>query len=137
MSSKERFKNLMGTTDKNSTEVGECLISKKEYQEAKTLLDVVIRKLVIDNNITKEEFSSKFKVLSSVWDGMDSASISNRKGNLYRALKSGNITFRKFVEFVCGVLGYEMVEVKFTFKKPDGKSYKVNLVNEEDGWKAK
>lgn len=123
----DRFKEVVEKMVGKDSTVGVPLIDPKDVKNGKNHLDTLMRKFIIDNKISKEVCDEKFRQYSDETDYIPAAALANKKGNLLKTIKTGRITFRKFIEMTCGILGFKLLNISITFQKPNGQTYKVNL----------
>lgn len=111
--------------------VGPLLFQESEVCATNSLLDRLLRRFCVDNHVSEEYFSEKYKMYALCELGMHPTQASNNRSNLTKAIKAGNITFKTFINVLTNVLGYEidMLELlvkdetsgkkqKLTFKEP-------------------
>ena len=81
----------------------------------------MIRKLCVENNITEEYFNERYKIYAMKELGMLPNQASNNRSNLTKALKLGGITFKRFLEVACMVLGFTIENLIFELADKEGK----------------
>lgn len=125
MSNKQRFKEVM---EKKIGKIsgGKSMFTKNDIRRGRNQLDILLRKIIVENNISKAQYDEAFKKYSDN-DGIHPASLANRKGNLLKTILIGRVSFKKFIEAVCGVFGFKIINIEITFKKPNGSIYKASL----------
>lgn len=84
------------------------------------LLDRMLVKICEENHITEAYFAEKYKLYALKVLGMHPTQASNNRSNLLKALKAGNITFKRFLEVVCKVLAFNIEQVVFEVVEPTG-----------------
>jgi hypothetical protein len=126
MATKHRFRDII-ENQVGKINVSETLVSEEEVLKGKNHLDTILRKFLVDEQITKKIYDDKFIEYSKRSDGIHPSAIANKKGNLLKAIKTGRITFKKFIETVCGILGYTLINITITFQRKDGTYYNINL----------
>lgn len=108
------------------------LFTKDEINESAWHWDRILRKICVENNISVAYFDEKYRLYATLVLGMDSIKTSNNRSNLYKALKAGNITYKRFVEVTCGVLGYKIEDLDISFKTKAGEVQRFNLSEKKD-----
>ena len=119
----ERFSNRKPTNiEEDMQDIGTPLFSKESINvENLNQLDIILRTYMSKKNITASYFSYCFRNYAQTLEGVHPNDIKNRRTNLIRALTTGNITFGRFKEAMCEVLGYTLVDMQFTFDTPFGR----------------
>lgn len=91
------------------------------------LLDRLLVKICQENHITETYFAEKYKMYGLKILGMHPTQASNNRSNLLKALKAGNITFKRFLEVVCKVLAFNIDQVIFEVIEPTGNKQAFSL----------
>ena len=107
--------------------IGPPLFSDGEIYATSCHLDRMLRKFCVENNITEAYFAEKFKLYALQELGMDPAQASNNRSNLTKALKAGHITYKRFVEVICNVLGYVVEEIEYKISDKKGHQQSINF----------
>ena len=128
--SQSRIKDIFAKTLANTTKVDELeqlklsgtpLFTPEEINATSWHLDRMIRKLCVENNITEEYFNERYKIYAMKELGMLPSQASNNRSNLTKALKLGGITFKRFLEVACMVLGFTIENLIFELADKEGK----------------
>lgn len=97
------------------------LFSEKDIYEVSNPLARLLRFIFWKNNVTREGFAEKH-FQYCVNSGIDfPTKISGRRNNNYRELRSDSPTWKKFEEFICIIMGNEIVDFSIDIKTPEGK----------------
>lgn len=128
--SQSRIKDIFAKTLANASKADELeqlklagtpLFTDEDITETSWPLDRLIRRLCVENNITEEYFNERYKVFAMKELGMHPTQASNNRSNLVKALKAGNITYKRFLEVACMVLGFTIENMVFEFADKEGK----------------
>ena len=112
--------------------VGEQMFKPEEVNATNHQLDRLLRQYFVDNHISEEYFAEKFKLYALKELGMHPIQASNNRSNLTKALKAGYITFRRFLEVICMVLGNTIDSMTFVITDDDGKSQTLSCAETND-----
>ncbi|MBR1987407.1 MAG: hypothetical protein IKA36_00045 [Clostridia bacterium] len=112
--------------------VGEQMFRPEEVNATNHQLDRLLRQYFVDNHISEEYFAEKFKLYALKELGMHPTQASNNRSNLTKALKAGHITFRRFLEVICMVLGNTIDSMTFVITDDDGKSQTLSCAETND-----
>ncbi len=93
-------------------------------------LDKILLKLVKKLNVTEEYFTEKYKDYALRCKGYHIIQTSNNKSNLLKALKSGQITIKRFLE-MSRILGLTPTRYRFEFEC-NGEPVNVELSDKPD-----
>jgi len=105
---------------------GEPLFTKEQLESATWCLDKILRKVCIENNISKPYFMEKYKDYAINKRGMFPTQAANNRANLVKALYKGGITYKLMITVLDHVLGFELDNMTMVIKTPDGnKAYGV------------
>ena len=135
-SSQSRIKDIFAKTLANTTKVDELeqlklagtpMFTDDEINATSWPLDRLIRRLCVENNITEEYFNERYKIYAMKELGMHPAQASNNRSNLTKALKAGNITYKRFLEVACMVLGFTVENMVFEFADREGNVQKLEF----------
>ena len=96
------------------------------------LLDRMLVKICSENHITEAYFAEKYKLYALKVLGMHPTQASNNRSNLLKALKAGNITFKRFLEVVCKVLAFNIEQVVFEVVEPSGTKQAFSLKEQKE-----
>ena len=102
--------------------VGEQLFKSEEVHATNHQLDRMLRQYFVDNHISEEYFAEKYKLYALKELGLHPTAASNNRSNLTKALKAGHITFKRFLEVICMVLGNTIDSMVFVISDADGQS---------------
>lgn len=102
--------------------VGEQLFKQEEVNATNHQLDRMLRQYFVDNHISEEYFAEKYKLYALKELGMHPTQASNNRSNLTKALKAGHITFKRFLEVICMVLGNTIDSMTFVITDSEGTS---------------
>lgn len=108
------------------------LFTEEEMFASSWHLDLILRKICVENNISVAYFDEKYRLYATLVLGMDSVKTSNNRSNLYKALKAGNITYKRFIEVACGVLGFEIKDLDISLTTKTGKVQKFGLSKDKE-----
>ncbi len=112
--------------------VGEQMFKPEEVNATNHPLDKLLRQYFVDNHISEEYFAEKFKLYALKELGMHPTQASNNRSNLTKALKAGYITFRRFMEVICMVLGNTIDSMTFVIVDDEGDSQTLSCVETND-----
>ena len=112
--------------------VGEQLFKPEEINATNHQLDKILRQYFVDNHISEEYFTEKYKLYALKELGMHPTQASNNRSNLTKALKAGHITFKRFLEVICMVLGNTIDSMTFIFVDNDGHSQTFSVSETND-----
>ena len=107
--------------------IGPLLFTDAEIYATSWPLDRMLRRFCVENNISEAYFAEKYKLYALQELGMHPTQASNNRSNLTKALKAGHITYKRFVEVVCNVLGYVVEEMEFKISDKKGGSQSINF----------
>ena len=112
--------------------VGEQLFKQEEVNATNHQLDRMLRQYFVDNHISEEYFAEKYKLYALKELGMHPTQASNNRSNLTKALKAGHITFKRFLEVICMVLGNTIDSMTFVITDNDGQSQTLSCSETND-----
>jgi len=101
------------------TKNGTPMYTEEDVQNTPHALTRILRMIFVNNHITPEYFSEKFKEYAITTLGLLPSETNTPKGNLLKCLKSQRITNRKFLE-VLDVFGYDILSITFELKDQEG-----------------
>lgn len=109
---KERLKSA-------KTDGGPTLLENSHKPRILNWLDVIVRKLITRENITRSKYVDK------VSDYADSKVLTtteknNTINNTLSSLTTGYITYYTFIKFVTKIMGYRIKRIQITFEREDG-----------------
>ena len=93
----------------------------------KNELDLIVRRVFIDKQISAEDFANKVKLYCDTLHNLTPGVVNNKKTNLTTTLNKGGLSFKKFKEVLCSILKLKLINIEFTFMEPCGKKYRVSL----------
>jgi hypothetical protein len=121
-----RFKAPSKTEYEILKDQGEPLFTKEQLAESPGSLDRILRRICIENNISKAYFMEKYKEYAINKRGMFPSQAANNRTNLLKALYKGNITYKLMMTVLDHVLGFKLDDMKLVIKTSNGtKSYGV------------
>lgn len=123
--SKEKFDHIMQNNIGKNVTIGEALLTEIDINKSKNYLDVLLRKLLVRNKITKTQFNDAI-VEYNDQVGTHPARTSNTIGNLRKSIHIGNISFKKFLETL-RIFNYRITNMKISLINPDGEEYDITL----------
>ena len=112
--------------------VGEQMFRPEEVNATSHQLDRMLRQYFVDNHISEEYFAEKYKLYALKERGMHPVEASNNRSNLTKALKAGYITFKRFLEVICMVLGNTIDSMVFVISDADGQSQTLSCSETND-----
>lgn len=105
---------------------GEPLFTKEQLLEAPGSLDRILRRICIENNISKAYFMEKYKEYAINKRGMFPTQAANNRANMLKALYKGDITYKLMITVLDHVLGFELDDMTMVVKTQKGtKTYGV------------
>ena len=123
--SKEKFKDMLNKGLGKNVTIGEPLVTKVHLLNSLNYLDVLLRKILIKDNITKTQFiESVTKYNDDI--GIHPANTSNAIGNLRKSILTGNISFKKFLE-VLRIFKYRITDIKISIVNDKNEEYEISL----------
>ena len=112
--------------------VGPLLFQESEVCATNSILDRLLRRFCVDNHVSEEYFSEKYKVYALCELGMHPTQASNNRSNLTKAIKAGNITFKTFINVLTNVLGFEIDKLELSIKDLTGHKQKLTFNEPSD-----
>lgn len=107
--------------------LGTPLFTASDVNWEQSYLDYLLRSMFIKQNITQEYFEVMHKRYAMNDLAKPHDDVANNKANLLKSLKSGGITWKRFVEAVVNVLKYEIVDIRIEMKDPSGAPFTLSL----------
>jgi len=112
---------------------GDPLFTEEELRQAIHPLDRLVRRICVERNITTDYFREKHDRQCAYMLGMLPEQAQNKRSNLLKALKQGDITMKRFLEMVCFVLELDIKNMIVECKdKVDGKTHCYALTTSEN-----
>lgn len=106
---------------------GEPVFNEKDLDRTMHPLVLILRKIFIDQNVTKEDFAAKHRALCEA-AGFVSKDIAGKRNNLLNALKrDDSITWSKFYEMLFIIMRYSLEDMSIKVKSPSGQFYEFRL----------
>lgn len=106
---------------------GTPLFTEEEVNATADQLNLIFRKLCVDQHITLEYFTEKYKIYAMTKLGKTPQGALNNKTNIVKQLKhTDKITWTRFNELTALVLGIKPEFLKIVFSTPKG-SEKIEL----------
>lgn len=113
--------------------VGPQVFTQEDVNATSSKLDRLVRQYFVDNHISEEYFSEKYKLFAlKEYGTIDPTKSSNNKSNLMKALKTGHITFRRFLEAVCSVMDNIIKSITIVITDPTGKSQTLQCTESDE-----
>ena len=99
---------------------GEPLFTREQLEESTWCLDKMLRKICIENRVSKPYFMEKYKDYAINKRGMYPTQAANNRANLIKALYKGNITYKLMITVLDHVLGFELDDLTLVVKTKTG-----------------
>jgi len=112
--------------------VGPLLFEESEVCATSSALDKLLRRFCVDNHISEEYFSEKYKMYALCELGMHPTQASNNRSNLTKAIKAGHITFKTFINVLTNVLGFEINTLTLILADQDGHKQKLTFNEQKE-----
>lgn len=112
--------------------VGDQMFRPEEVHATNHQLDRMLRQYFVDNHISEEYFAEKYKLYALKELGMHPTQASNNRSNLTKSLKAGHITFKRFLEVICMVLGNTIDSMAFVITDAEGQSQTLSCSETND-----
>lgn len=109
----------MPITKATNIKHGKPMFVKEDVQKTPYSLTRILRMIFVENGITPEYFSDRFREYAITHKGLLPSDINTPKGNLLKALKAQRVTDKKFME-VLSILGYDVLSMTFELQDKDG-----------------
>ena len=90
-------------------------------------LDQILRRLFFKHHITEAYFTERYKLYSLRELAKLPTQASNDRSNTVKALKLGNITYKRFIEVIANVLGFRIIKQLYVFEDPSGEQEVLDL----------
>lgn len=100
---------------------GEPLFTEEQLSEATWCLDKILRKVCIENNISRAYFMEKYKNYAINKRGMFPTQAANNRANTLKSLYKGNITYKLLLTVLDHVLGFELEDMSMVINTNNGK----------------
>jgi len=117
---------LSDITTKTTKNSGLLVFKEKDLRQCKNHLDFLLRKLFIMKKITHNDVNEAYKEFA-IQQGIHMSEIRNGKGNLMRRLKTGKITWDKFLEACDFIFKLKIINIKITFENENGDTEEISL----------
>lgn len=123
----ERFSNRVMSTNNITRRTGTPLFTRDQITEHPDILVKLLRLILVDNNVSVEEFTVKFRTYALETLRMHPTKINTQKRNLLVAMRKSRITWKRFVEIVSYVLGFNITDLHIALVTDKGKDKKYTL----------
>lgn len=116
---------------------GTPLFTKDQITEHSDVLVKLLRFILVENNVTIEEYTNKFRVYALNVLRLHPTKVNSQKRNIYNAMISDHISWKKFVEIIVYILGFNITDLYIELSKGDDfttKSYRLSeaCISEKD-----
>ena len=106
---------------------GTPMFTPDDINKTTNLLSKLLRQIFIQHNITLEYFTAKFKHYAYYELKMHPVTLNTQRYNYIKSLKDDNITYKRFVETLCGILGMTIEDIGIVISNGNKKeSYKAS-----------
>lgn len=110
------------------TPEGEPMFNEDDIISTPHPLMKLLRGIFFIRNITLECFSSRIRLYAAQVLGLTPAKVNSQRGNALKHLKyNDELTYRKFNQFFCGVLGYTIKDITVTIITDDGEEVQYSV----------
>ena len=110
--------------------LGATLINLIGDPPVKNWLDVIVRKIILRDNITNEIYKERVHEYSTR-RSLTTTKQHNTANNMISSLAKGKLTLDTFLRFVCMLMGYRIKSISVTIERPDGTTF-TEQVGDED-----
>ena len=92
--------------------VGTPMFTTEDINKTTNILAKLLRHIFIKHGITVEYFTAKFKHYAYCELKMHPVTLNTQRYNYIKSLQEDNITYKRFVETVCGILGMSIEDME-------------------------
>lgn len=105
---------------------GQLIFDQNDVKESCSLLDHLLRSLFYTTHVTDAYFNARHRQYAMDLN-LEPADATNKKNNLMKALRKGNITFTRFVEAIVNVLHLCIKDLQWLVTDEKGVEHIIDL----------
>ena len=102
--------------------VGPTLLQTVGNPKVQNWLDIIIRKLIKTEHITRHIYLDKVSEYSDR-RVLTTTAQNNLANNKLTSISKGRLTLDTFLQFVCMIMGYKVKSISMTFEREDGTTF--------------